>query len=382
MQMKQKSMTKSSTPLRTSKQNLLRAALALPGLAASLAHAQSAPQEGLVSLKYLDYQDAQPGEKRMRVKSPSFFLATPISSTLAIEGSVTLDSVSGASPLYHNTLSGASGKGVSDFRKTSDVKFTRYFERGSIGIGALYSTENDYLSRAVHIDGRYATEDQNTTVALGLGGSHDQIDSVNGVARGEKRNTQDYLLGVTQILSTHALLQSNLTYSRGRGYYSDPYKPLDVRPMSREQFAWLTRYNHYFPSAAAALHFSYRYYRDTFNIKAHTLEATWLQTLPNNWTVSPSLRYYTQSAASFYRDPPFPQGFILGQAYSADHRLAAFGAWASGVKIIKRLADGWSVDFQAEFYKQKSDWRLGGGGSPGLSAFSARTFIVGISKKL
>ena len=96
--------------------------------------------------------------------------------------------------------------------------------------------------------------------------------------------------------------------------------------------------------------------------------------------MTPSLRYYTQSAADFYFDPPFPQGFVFGQPYSADTRLSAFGALTSGVSIVKRLPDGWSFDVKLDFYRQRSDWRLGGGGSPGLEPFSARWIQTGVSK--
>ena len=51
------------------------------------------------------------------------------------------------------------------------------------------------------------------------------------------------LVGVTQVLSVNDIVQSNLTYSVGSGYYNDPYKAIDVRPDHRDQLAWLTRWN-------------------------------------------------------------------------------------------------------------------------------------------
>ena len=77
-----------------------------------LALAQSAPDEGVVALRYYDYRDWQPGVDRMSVKSPSLYALVPLSPTLAVEGSLVYDSVSGASPLFHDTVSGASGRGI------------------------------------------------------------------------------------------------------------------------------------------------------------------------------------------------------------------------------------------------------------------------------
>ncbi len=68
--------------------------------------------------------------------------------------------------------------------------------------------------------------------AFGIGGASDRIDSTNGVAEDKHRRTVDLLLGVTQALSADAIVQSNLTCSDGHGYYSDPYKTIDVRPIA------------------------------------------------------------------------------------------------------------------------------------------------------
>ena len=60
------------------------------------------------------------------------------------------------------------------------------------------------------------------------------------------------------------------------------------------------------------------------------LEASWVQPLPGGFTLTPTLRYLTQSAADFYHDPPFPQGSVPGELYTADTRLSAFGAITAG----------------------------------------------------
>jgi len=359
---------------------LLAAALALPGILPATALAQLAPDPGLIALKYLDYRDWQPGGDRMRVRTPSFYARKPLSDSLQAEGSIVYDSISGASPLYHNTLSGASGLGVTDYRTAGDAKLTKYFDQAAVGVGAAVSSERDYLSRALSLDVRVSSDDRNRTLAFGVGGASDRINSTNGVAEGKERHTLDLLAGITQALSPEAIVQSTLTYSSGHGYYSDPYKAIDVRPDHRRIFAWLTRYNQHLPWLDATVNLSYRYLHDSFGSSSHAAEFAWNQPLPDGWSVVPSLRYYTQSAADFYFDPPFPQGFVLGQSYSADTRLSAFGALTSGVSIAKRLPDGWSLDVKFDFYRQRSDWRIGGGGSPGLEPFSARWIQTGISK--
>ena len=61
--------------------SLLAAAMALPGLAATLgsgiAQAEEPPEHASLDLRYLYYRDYQPGERRMRISAPSFSLVAP-----------------------------------------------------------------------------------------------------------------------------------------------------------------------------------------------------------------------------------------------------------------------------------------------------------------
>ena len=360
---------------------LIAAALALPGVLSSNAHAQAAPDQGVVALRYYDYRDWQPGGSRMAVRSPSLYAFVPLSDTWTVEGSVVHDAMSGASPLYHDTLSGASGLGITDYRSAADVKVTRYFGGQSVAVGAAYSTERDYESRAASIEWKTWSDDRNRTYALGFGGTHDRIDSVNGTAKNRHRETYDFLAGITQVLRADALIESTLTWSEGRGYYADPYKLLDARPDRRRIVAWLTRYNQYVPAMDATLRIAYRYLDDSFGDRSHMLEAAWVQPLANGFMVTPSLRYLTQSAASFYRDPPFPQGFVAGEPFTADARLSAFGAVTAGIRIAKSIGADVTVDVALNLYRQRADWRAGGNGSPGLAEFSARWIEVGVEKR-
>jgi hypothetical protein len=361
---------------------LFAAALALPGMLPAGAAAQAVADHGILELKYLDYRDWQPGASRMTVRSPSLYTLVPLDDTTEVEASVVYDAMSGASPLFHNTLSGASGLGVTDYRTAGDAKVTKYFGDWSLGVGGVVSSERDYLSRGGSVDARIYSDDRNRTYAFSIAGANDRINPQNSTAGGitnAPRNTLEYLVGITQALSPTQIIQSNLTYSYGHGYFNDPYKLLDKRPPERRIFAWLTRYNQYFAGPDAALRLSYRYLNDSFGSDSNTVTAAWVQALPQEWSVTPAIRYYTQGAAFFYHNPPPGSGFVLGEPYSMDTRLSAFGAFTLGVTASKALADGWSAELRADFYRQQSNWRIGGG-SPGLEPFSARWLIVGISK--
>ncbi len=360
---------------------LLAAALALPGVtAAPGAAAQGAPDAAFVQFKYLDYRDWQPGGRRMRVDNPGFYAVKPLSDTLAIEGSIVYDGMSGASPLYFNALSGASGEGVRDYRTAGDVKLTKWFDRFAIGAGAAYSHERDYISRAGTLELRTWTEDRNRTYAFAFSGAADRIHTESGAAERERKYVLDFLAGVTQAVNETLIVQSNLTYSRGHGYFDDPYKLFDRRPDRRRVLAWLTRANQHFPERNGTLKVAYRYLDDSFGADSHMVEAVWHQALPGGWSVTPSLRYLTQKAAWFFRGPPIGSGLRPGEPYTADARLSAFGAFTPGILVARDFGDGWVADVKVEFYRQKASWRAGGGGTEGLLPFSARWIQVGVGR--
>ncbi len=356
---------------------LFAAALALPGVLPAAAHAQAAPDKGIFELQYLNYRDWQPGRDRMSVSAPAFYALLPINDKWVVEGGMVYDDVSGASPLYFNTLSGAS---IGDYRTAGDVKVTRYFGDFAVSAGAAVSSEQDFLSRAGSINAQFFSADRNRTWTVGFAGTNDRINSSNGVAVNQTRNSLDFMVGVTQALSANAIIQSNLTYYTGHGYYSDPYKTLDTRPTTRRVTAWLTRYNQYLPGPDATMKLGYRFLYDSFGSRTNMFEAAWVQALPWGFTLTPGVRYVDQSAASFYYNPPWPKGYTVeGQLYSADTRLAAWGGITAGAIIARNVWDNWRLAFRADYYRQDPDWRLFGSGSPGIKTFSARWFQLDLS---
>jgi hypothetical protein len=358
-------------------------ALGLPGLAATVspnAHAESAPTEGEFSLRYSHYQEFQPEAQRMRVVVPAVFVLVPVNEHWVVQGLYTTDSVSGASPLFYNTLSGASGEGIKDFRRAGDVQVTRYFERWSVALGGAYSREDDFDSDALRMLLTRDSADRNQSWSLGFGRTDNLIDSVNGLAENEQRHVVDWQLGYTRVLSPNEILAASVGVARGRGYHSDPYKPLDQRPDSRDQRTLGLRYHRNVERADAALRMQYRWYDDSWDINAHSVHVEWEQALGRAWTFTPSLRYYTQSAAAFYSDPPFGSGFDPERDYSGDARLSAFGAWTLGLKLGVPLPARWRADVEWQFYRQDTRWRWFGDGSPGLDPVSARIVALGLTR--
>jgi hypothetical protein len=375
------------------------AAMALPGVFHAPAHAEDAPTQGRVAVKYLHYSDGQSvatqypyydgtqGDslKRITVNSPAVSVLVPISNQWSLEGGLVVDQVSGASPRYYSDVSGASR--MSDTRVAGDVKIVRYFDRASYAVGASISNEHDYRSTALSLDGKWSSADNNTTWNLGLGGSIDAINPTQGGQHnvvGERKGTAEIIAGVTQVLSRNDIVQFNMTASHGRGYFSDPYKLYDNRPRRRSSGVGLVRWNHHFEDVGGTLRTGYRFYGDTFGIRAHTLDLGWTQPFGESFKLTPSMRYYSQSAASFYYDPVtdaqvYPGPLDNPSYTTTDQRMSAFGGLTVGLKAEWRSSD-FTTDLKVERYEQRPDWRLGGSGSQGIDRFRAIFVQLGVSR--
>jgi hypothetical protein len=390
---------------------LVAAALLLPS--EQLAYADTAPERAVVSLKYLNYQDSQSGlghsvtdtisgasgggsilssvsgyQERIGVQAYSVMAVIPLAGEWSVGTAYTSDSISGASPAYHS--SGLTM--MKDLRRAVDVQLTRYLSDGRMSVGTSYSSESDYISRGISFQGSLATEDKNTTFTLGGSFTDDSIHPVNKPALDEKKEVVAGLIGLTKVLTKQDIVQINLGYSNGRGYYTDPYKSEDNRPQRRNSMTAMARWNHHFDDNGTdgTARLSYRYYLDTFGIRAHTLDAEYVQPLHNGWTLTPLLRLYTQNEADFYlavsaaekADPKKQRVHSASSVYyTEDQRLSAFGAVTLGLKVSKQFSKDWLVDVKYEHYEQRAEWSLSSGDDMGLAPFSARSIQVGLSRE-
>lgn len=365
---------------------VIAAALAIPSLSA--AQTEQVQAQGEVGVKWTNYQDWQPGFDRIRVNSPAFFIRTPINSEWSVEGSATLDSLSGASPRYHSTVSGASK--MSDERRAGDIKVTRIADRSSWSVGVAASNENDYRSRTISGQSRWSSADNNRTLSIGAGVTLDRIGSTDAPSLDESRRTTELTAGVTQVLSRTDIIQISATYAAGKGYYSDPYKRPDYRPDFRNRTSAMLRWNHHVENWDTTFRSSYRIYGDSFGVRSHTVSLDAVVSPGSRLQFTPSVRLYTQDAASFYYNPfysytgtPYPAGdFAKSSPYiSADQRLSAFGAVALGLKLSVQLDGGWIADIKLERYQQRSGWHLIEPGSRGIAPFSASYVQWGLMRK-
>ncbi len=243
-------------------------------------------------------------------------------------------------------------------------------------------------------------------------------------------------LALSQVLNKNAVLSAGFGYTRSSGYMSNPYKGVlafgtdpnwrtdgnvaiaqtctqyafgvcesyngtlpganyapgvqysnlqnvysEQRPMLRNQFTWDTSYRHYLEDFNAAAKLGYSFFHDDWGINAHTFEGEWRQSLFDTWTLTPHVRYYSQTAAFFYTPylvVSLPNNQIsssnidpslLPSYYSSDQRLSAYGAISGGVTLSKQFARGVGMELGYEYYTHKGALELGGGGTADYADF-------------
>ena len=108
-----------------------------------------------------------------------------------------------------------------------------------------------------------------------------------------------------------------------------------------------------------------------------TFEASWYQNLGDNWQITPSVRYYSQSDADFFSMVNDFSGAVA--LNSSDYRLASYGAISGGLQVQTTI-DELTFTFIVERYVTNDGYSLfDGNSSPALVNFTRMSLGVGYS---
>jgi hypothetical protein len=238
-----------------------------------------------------------------------------------------------------------------------------------MGFGAGYSIERDYQAVTANIHVAQNFNADNTAVSLALNAELDTSFPYGGVptpltvmsplwkSPSSKDKTQaGFVLGLTQVVSRHWLMQLDLSFDAQSGYENDPYRIVSVvdsvtgrpfqslyesRPKQRqsESVFWDNKLA-YGPTVTEV---SFRYFRDDWGITSETAELAERIDLGSRFFIEPNVRWYQQSSAKFFHN------FLVGgqplpQFVSSDSRLGSFRAYTGGLKF------GFKPTMRTEFY--------------------------------
>jgi hypothetical protein len=316
--------------------------------------------------------------------------AAPSASAQRFSFPVTVTRPSGGS----STSSGyAAGPGelpvdpnFSDRRFAGGAEWQRPLGRlTTLDFGGSASTERDYTHFGV--DSRIAHDfnQRNTTLTAGLSYAADSVEPIGGVpvaltdwsagaltgSSSLAKHVTDGLIGVTQVINRHTIAQVNYSVSRADGYLTDPYKILSVvdpvtgdllpgsvpgiglylyeqRPDRREQKGLFGLIKHDFDQRVV-VEASFRAMTDDWGIDSKTTDLHLRWDFASDKFLEPHLRFYSQTAASFYHTVLFA-GELPAFA-SADMRLGELDAVTVGLKFGAKTRSG-LFSARLELYRQ------------------------------
>ncbi len=257
-------------------------------------------------------------------------------------------------------------------------------------LGGKFSYEDDFDSVTASAGVAQDLNDKNTTLSFNAFDEFDSISPIGGtpVARSDyaafdkgggsvSKNGLGVVLGVTQIMTRRWIGELNLAVDRFKGYLNDPYKIVSVlgadgstsgyeyenRPDQR------VRKSAYLENRVAGERWSsalsLRYMADDWQVHSTTaLLSTHLWFSNRERYFEPSVRWYHQSAASFYTPYIAETSAGVSPEYaSSDFRLSRFRALTYGIKYAQqffgrpdRPASEFSV--RLEYYRQTIENRF------------------------
>jgi hypothetical protein len=208
--------------------------------------------------------------------------------------------------------------------------------------------------------------DRTTIVSAGWSHDYDRVLSnrFTYLTSRQIKNTDEFILGISQIVSPKAVVSLSGTISHAQGYLDDPYRsvvfdesPIDgsgrvlllgeKRPSTRDSQSLFLSATQAVTPLDASIEASYRFYHDSYGIIANTLGIAWFQKMGQFAYLSPSFRYYRQSAAHFYGlqfpgEPSFDAARVP-QYYSSDYRLSFMETFTLGIEGTVHLGDRWDL---------------------------------------
>lgn len=338
--------------------------------------------EDAISYKFQDYHELG-GRIGVEVHGAHLEKDFGTATRLELEGIV--DAIAGATPSGQPAPAGSDQVPLArleERRKAWSGELSHQFPRVNLALGVGNSRESDYVSNGWSVNTVTDFNQKNTTLLLGLAGTDDRIEVFYQSARAHK-DTNDVIVGVTQLLDPRTSVTFNVTWGRQRGYLSDPYKlvqkdteilpgvslPLtfpENRPGEREKWIALLTLNRHFPEARGTIDATYRYYEDTYDTRAHTIDVSWFQRFGEKLILRPNLRFYDQGAAEFYyyrldgtSVVPLPGApRPAGPFYSSDYRLSAMQTFTYGLKAIWTATDALQFDVAFERYDMRGTDRV------------------------
>ena len=255
-------------------------------------------------------------------------------SKYSVYGGYHHDSISGASP---DVLAGASK--YEEDRDEFTIGGTYLRDNTLMDLSYTHSDEDDYESNMVSFDVSHEMFGAMTKMNIGASIGTDDVERNDLDSFAEDLDRYLFRAGISQVLTKSFVMQFDYEATVEEGFLNNPYRFVFVNgvslgsgseeyPDTRTGQAYSLKGIKYWQHRASTS-LGYRFYRDTWDIRSHTVDLNYSQYIGNQWVVDVYGRYYTQDEANFFSD-----NFSARLRYMArDKELSSFDNFAIGGRI-------------------------------------------------
>jgi hypothetical protein len=283
----------------------------------------------------------------VKADGPALLVRKSLADKVSLSAQYYVDAVSNASIDVVTTASPFKEK-----RTSWDFGADLLVRDSIVSLGYYKSTEPDYIAEGMNADLSHEVFGGMTTVALGFSRSKDLVGEKGTPGWIDKADHWQYRLGVTQILTPRWLMSANFEVVSDSGYLGSPYRVAYVFGAAEQERNPRTRTSRAFKLRSisdtgsllprSSLRAEYRYYYDTWDIKAHTVELGGAKYLGQSFLLDASVRSYSQTKALFYSD----NADAVNQFNSRNRQLSTFKTLSLAAKLSYTLpawVPGWDM---------------------------------------
>jgi len=317
----------------------------------------------------------------IEIQGPSITVRQGLGDAWSFSGNYYVDSISGASIDVVTTASPYT-------EKRTEYSVSADYLRGEHILSGGYKTssENDYQAETAWFSASQDMFGDLTTVTIGFSYGRDTVGMSTDPDFAEPASHRTWSVGLSQILTRDLIAAFNWDTVSDEGFLNNPYRSVryldpdspigyayqpERYPRTRTSNAAGIKLRYYLPGRAA-LGAQYRYFTDTWGIRADTVELSYTHPFRDRWRLDLRYRYYDQNRADFYSDL-FPRQDA--QNYLArDKELSTFSDYTLGFGLSYEFTrKGWgfidrgSLNFKYDRIRfDYKDFRdLTAGGTPG-----------------
>lgn len=270
----------------------------------------------------------------VRAQGPALLVRKSLADKVSLSASYYVDMVSNASIDVVTTASP-----FKETRHEYGLGADYVYRNALVSVSATHSKEPDYTADALNLDVAQEVFGGMTTVTVGFTRAADKVGRKNSPEFDEKARHWRYRGGLTQILTPRWLAVVNVEQVSDDGFLGSPYRAARVFGAAVPERVPSTRTSRAVKlrllgevAAGHALSADYRYFWDTWGIRAHTVDFGYRRYFGEAWLADAFVRWHTQDKALFYSD-----NFTSETLYvSRNRQLSTFTSLGPGIKASYR----------------------------------------------